>query len=154
MYVYYSSHMSLYISNAYIVSFQVLFEPTARSSLADFTRTKHYLILDILDNVKSRLVYWKYDDSTTSISSSHDSGTGTGTAGSGGNGGMGKGKWVYVAGEEEAVVRGISITALDDDKSDYYWLTTSSFLQVYMYTYLYLQCYNMNVVLVCPLYIY
>ena len=119
----------------------MLFEPTARSSVADFTRTKHYLILDILDNVKSRLVYWKYDDSTTTNSSSQDSASGAAVGGV-----ERKGKWVYIAGEEEAVVRGVSITALDDDKSDYYWLTISSFLQVHLHTYIYLHlpCYNTN----------
>ena len=118
----------------YTVSFQVLFEPTARSSLENFTRTKHYLILNILDNVKSRLVYWKYEESTTAAS---NVGSGTVTDSGGVCGFEKKGKWVYIAGEEEAVVRGVSITALDDDKSDYYWLTTSSFLQVHIYTEVY-----------------
>ena len=126
-----------YTHHTYTVSFQVLFEPTARSSLADFTRTKHYLILDILDNVKSRLVYWKYDDATSTISSSQDSGGGS-TIFAAVGGVERKGKWVYIAGEDDAVVRGVSVTALDDDKSDYYWLTTSSFLQVHILIYLYL----------------
>lgn len=36
-------------------SFELLFEPTERKSLADWTLTKNYLILNELDNVKNRL---------------------------------------------------------------------------------------------------
>jgi prolyl oligopeptidase len=39
--------------------FQVLFTPTATTSLVDFSFTKGHIILNILDNVKSRLVEWK-----------------------------------------------------------------------------------------------
>jgi prolyl oligopeptidase len=41
-------------------NFSVLFEPTPTSSLADFELTENYIIVNILDNVKSRLVEWKY----------------------------------------------------------------------------------------------
>jgi prolyl oligopeptidase len=41
-------------------NFSVLFAPTPTSSLADFELTENYVIVNILDNVKSRLVEWKY----------------------------------------------------------------------------------------------
>jgi prolyl oligopeptidase len=67
-------------------NFSVLFEPTPTSSLADFGLTKNHVIVNILDNVKSRLVEWKYSgnrwvsrtvaipaNGTTSIGTLYDS---------------------------------------------------------------------------------
>jgi prolyl oligopeptidase len=67
-------------------NFSVLFEPTPTSSLADYELTENHVIINILDNVKSRLVEWKYTggrwvsrqvaipaNGTTSISSLYDS---------------------------------------------------------------------------------
>lgn len=41
-------------------NFHVLFEPTPTSSLTGYTFTDKYVIVNILDNVKSRLVEWTY----------------------------------------------------------------------------------------------
>jgi prolyl oligopeptidase len=41
-------------------NFQVLFEPTPTSSMTDYTFTDKYVIVNILDNVKSRLVEWTH----------------------------------------------------------------------------------------------
>ena len=38
----------------------VLFEPTARGSLAGWSRTKNYLLVSSLDTVKSRVAFWRY----------------------------------------------------------------------------------------------
>lgn len=41
--------------------FTVLFEPTATRSLASYTTTRSHVVLDILDNVASRLEEWRRD---------------------------------------------------------------------------------------------
>lgn len=40
--------------------FTVLFEPSAAASLETFTSTKSYLVLEILDTVKSKYAFWRY----------------------------------------------------------------------------------------------
>jgi hypothetical protein len=86
----------------------VLFEPSERASLDTYFHTRNYLVLHVLDNVKSRFVLWKWNERTGSTS---------------GN------TWEYVGGEREAHVRGVSASAVDANKSDAIWLTTSSFLR-------------------------
>ena len=58
-------------------------------------------MLELLDNVKSRLQFWAFSG----------------------------GQWTLAGEEERATVRGLSMAALDSDKSDEYWLTTNSYLQ-------------------------
>ena len=78
--------------------FQVLFTPSPRTSLQSFTVTKGYVLMHVLDNVKSRVVEarreaagWKLRD---------------------------------VAVPNAAA---ISVAALDRDESDDYWMTVTSF---------------------------
>eukprot|EP00729_Bicosta_minor_P001270 gene1270-30262_t len=40
---------------------QVLFKPSARAAMESFSGTKNYLIVALLENVQSKLKYWKYD---------------------------------------------------------------------------------------------
>jgi prolyl oligopeptidase len=42
--------------------FAVIFTPSARISLSGYTKTKTRLILETLENVKSRLHFWNYND--------------------------------------------------------------------------------------------
>jgi prolyl oligopeptidase len=79
-----------------------LFVPTGRSSLTDFTITKACLILQILENVKERFIYYRFDDQTG---------------------------FRLVSEEIDGAVRGSSLRAVDDDLSDEIWYTTSSFTQ-------------------------
>ena len=79
----------------------VLYAPTPRVSLESYTATKNYIILEYLDNVKSRLHFWRFSE----------------------------GKWQDEGMEKEASIRGCSVSAVDSDETDEYWFTTSSFTQ-------------------------
>lgn len=96
--------MQDFVSRGAGAAFTVLFEPPAdgRVSLSDTAVTKNYLILETLDNVKSRLHFWKY------------------AVGAG---------WSCCGAEAEAVTRGLSVSAVDSDSCDDYWLTVNSFLR-------------------------
>ena len=55
-------------------SFTALFEPSATASLETFCATRDYLVLETLDTVKSRYIFWRFDEPTASAS------TGTSTS--------------------------------------------------------------------------
>jgi len=80
--------------------FQLIFEPSERVSLQSFAVTKTYLLLDILDNVKGRLIEarldngaWKLRDVPVPASSS------------------------------------IGVSAVDREESDDYWLNVTGFIE-------------------------
>jgi prolyl oligopeptidase len=50
---------------------QVVFEPTATRSLADFAATRSRLVLNISDNVASRLEEWQGDGTRRSVAAAH-----------------------------------------------------------------------------------
>lgn len=77
----------------------VLFEPRDGVSLDASVRTRNLLLLSTLDHVKSRIVFWRYED----------------------------GKWVPAGSEDKPMIRGASLRAVDDDESDNMFLTTASF---------------------------
>ena len=81
-------------------TFDVLFEPTERKSLAGFSPTRHFILLNELDNVRSRIEVLSHRD----------------------------GKWQRepMAGLPEFVEAGAS--AVDSDDSDDYFLNTTGFL--------------------------
>lgn len=89
------------IQKAEKAAFTVLFEPSARGSLDSMTHTHNYVVLQTLDNVLSKVVFWKY---------SKDKG------------------WVLSSEETQPSIRSISLTAIDDTANDYLWMTTFSFL--------------------------
>ena len=93
-----------FIDQGVAAPFTALFAPPAddRVSLSDFVVTKNYVIVEALDNVRSRLSFWKMDGIT----------------------------WVSRGGESEGVTRGLSMSALDARNSDEYWVTVSSFVKV------------------------
>ena len=80
--------------------FQVVFEPSARVSLQAYTATKTALVLDILDNVKGRLVEARRD---------------------------GDGWRMRDVAVPNAASIGIS--AVDRDESDDYWMTVTGFIE-------------------------
>jgi prolyl oligopeptidase len=88
--------------------FQALFEPSERVSLQGFTATRHKLLLDILDNVKGRVV---------ELSAPSPLGEG-----------RGEGRWTA---REIPVPPNstIGVAPFDRDASDDYWLTETSFIE-------------------------
>jgi prolyl oligopeptidase len=79
-----------------------LFAPEPRISLDGLTVTLNYVIVVALENVKSRITFWKYDDVLKA--------------------------WSNDGCEASASIRGISLAADDDDRNDLVWLTFSTFL--------------------------
>ena len=79
--------------------FKTLFEPTERKSLASWSDTKHYIIVNELDNVRSRLYVLQRKD----------------------------GEWVRTTLEAPAF-GSVSANGIDPDESDDYFMTTSDFL--------------------------
>ena len=79
--------------------FSVLFEPTARKSLAGTSETKNYLILNELDNVRNRLYVLHRDG----------------------------GKWLREP-LEAPDFGSVNAAGIDPDESDNYFLTTADFL--------------------------
>lgn len=82
---------------------EVLFTPSARTSLQDFDATRNYLVLNILDNVKSLLHFWRWAPETSA--------------------------WVSEGAEPSAAIRGASLQPLDEEESDEYFFATNSFTQ-------------------------
>ena len=80
----------------------VLFEPTERCSMDGLVITNKFVVISLLENVRSKLVYWKH---------SKDHG------------------WVKKHEESPASIRGISIGSVDDDSNDFLWVTRYSFVQ-------------------------
>lgn len=78
---------------------KALFEPTSTTSLASFSATKDRLILKVLDNVQSKLVF-------LDVETFRDAGS-----------------------EAAPQIRGISCSAVDADDSNDYFLRTSTFLE-------------------------
>ena len=112
-------------------TFTTLFSPTDRISLGGFpTKTKNFLIISTLENVKSRLHFWKYAvERDEGRGRGGDGGGGAGAgAGGGAGGGATGGVWTYAGAEPLAIIRGASVDEVDADEGDYYWLTTSTFL--------------------------
>jgi prolyl oligopeptidase len=80
--------------------FEALFEPTERVALQDYVATRHVIVLDLLDNVKSRIVEVRRRD----------------------------GRWAHsdVAVPPSS---SIGVSAFDRDTSDDYWMTVTSFVE-------------------------
>ena len=81
--------------------FTVLFEPTATRSLQASTWTRNHLLLDVLDDVKSRVEV---------LTPSAD------------------GDWARAALPVSDAIVALEVEAVDEDTSDAYWLTSTSFL--------------------------
>jgi len=80
--------------------FTVLFKPDAHTSLASYTWTRHHLVLDVLDDVKSQLSVLTPGD----------------------------GAWKREAMEGAPALSTIQVVDADPDVSDEYWLSVSGFL--------------------------
>lgn len=82
-------------------SYSVLFEPTERTAYEDFSLTKNYLILSTMDNVKSKLEFYKLEDDG----------------------------FKFVGGDAEAQIRSCDAGAIDSTENDEIWLYTSGYTQ-------------------------
>eukprot|EP01041_Mallomonas_annulata_P005263 gene5263-10532_t len=96
------------IANGVHAKFSPIFVPSERIALEDFECTCNYIVLNTLENVKSRIHIWHFDPNAPVSSPSGSS-------------------WTCVGSEKEAVIRGASIRAVDSDRSDCIWLTVASF---------------------------
>lgn len=94
-----------FLDKATASSFTVLFAPTPNCSLFTWSSTLNYVVLTLLEDVKTRVCLWKMNAEGQSP------------------------RWVEAGSETTAVIRGISLSAVDKEESDDVWLTTSSFIQ-------------------------
>ena len=83
----------------------VLFEPTPVASLESFSDTKNFLILSVLDDVKTVLVFWSYDVNGQIWTKKESNATSSGK------------------------IETISAHGFDKDTSDLYWTTSNSYDQ-------------------------
>jgi prolyl oligopeptidase len=90
--------------------FDVIFEPRGRVALQGFTATRNLLVLDILDNVKGRIVEARRSPSPLGE-------------------GRGEGKKWVLRDIPVPPAASIGVDALDRDESDDYWMTMTSFLE-------------------------
>ncbi len=84
--------------------FTVLFAPDAHTSLASYNWTRHHLILDLMDDVKSRLAVLTPPHGATA------------------------GAWKHAAMPGAPAMSTISVVDTDPDHSDEYWLNVAGFL--------------------------
>uniref|UniRef100_A0A7S2HZ48 Prolyl endopeptidase n=1 Tax=Helicotheca tamesis TaxID=374047 RepID=A0A7S2HZ48_9STRA len=84
--------------------YHILFEPTERSAYETYSITKNYLILNVIENVKSKHLFFKFDKEND-------------------------GKLVYVGGDNEAQIRACYAGSVDPYESDEFWFTTSGYTQ-------------------------
>ena len=82
--------------------FTILFEPTERTAYEYFTCTKNYLILSTMDNVKSKLDFYKLGDNGSSLT--------------------------LVGADKEAQIRSCSAGPIDGTDTDEFWFTTSDYI--------------------------
>lgn len=99
-----------FVKNGTNAKMTLLFAPESRVSMDSYTCLKDYLVIHLLDNVKSKLCFWKYIVSSPGGSNINN-------------------RWELQSAEEEGVIRGASVSSYDSDESNLYWLTISSFLQ-------------------------
>lgn len=94
--------MEDFVANGTKAKFTVIFKPSAKVSLLSYTVLKTRLAIHVLENVKSRISFLRYDATQAG--------------------------WIREGEEPEAVIRGASLRAVDCHGSDKYWLSYSSFL--------------------------
>jgi prolyl oligopeptidase len=85
------------------VEYEILFEPTSRTAFEHMTVTKDYVIVSTMDNVKSKLQFYKLGDGGNSLSLVHE--------------------------DTEPKIRQCSAWAIDALESNDLWFTRSSYTQ-------------------------
>lgn len=81
--------------------YNILFEPTEKTAFETYSVTKNYIIVNIMDNVKSKLLFFKIKDDSFEL----------------------------VGGDNEAKAIACSASAIDPSESDLFWYTTSGYTQ-------------------------
>lgn len=81
--------------------FRILFEPTERTAYEGQSITKNYLILSTMDNVKSKMTFFKIDDDG----------------------------FTFVGGDKEAKILDRSASAVDSTENDEIWIYASGYTQ-------------------------
>jgi prolyl oligopeptidase len=106
----YSSGSLLYVdANTFLTEgkeaceYNLIFEPTNTTAYEDYTFTKNYFILSIMDNVKTKLTFYKIDDDGSSFK--------------------------YVGGDKEAQILQIGAGAVDAYDGDKIWFYTSGYTE-------------------------
>jgi prolyl oligopeptidase len=84
------------------VKYHVLFQPTERTAYEYFTCTKNYVVLSTMDNVKSKLEFYKLGDNGSSLT--------------------------LVGADSTARIRDCSVRPIDATTSDEFWFTTSDYV--------------------------
>lgn len=98
------------------VDYEVLFEPTARTAYEYMTCTKDYLIVSTMDNVKSKLQFYKIGDGGNSLT--------------------------LVSEDADPKIRDCSVRPIDALENNDFWFTLSSYTQPrYVLTILVCVCY-------------
>mmetsp|Transcript_15299 Transcript_15299/g.20101 ORF Transcript_15299/g.20101 Transcript_15299/m.20101 type:complete len:762 (-) Transcript_15299:986-3271(-) len=82
----------------------VLFEPSDERSLTGNAQTKNCIVLEVLDNVLSKIFVWSYDHETQSFTFEDE-----------------------LQGDEEASIESVSVSAIDRDEGDNLWMYSSSY---------------------------
>jgi prolyl oligopeptidase len=83
--------------------YHVLFEPTERTANDGYSVTQNYLVLSIMDNVKSKLEFYKIEENGTALR--------------------------LVGSDDEALIRSCSVRPVDPRDGDEFWFTTSGYTQ-------------------------
>lgn len=83
--------------------YRLVFEPTKTTAYEDYTFTKNYFILSVMDNVKTKLSFYKIDNDGTSLT--------------------------HVGGDSEAQILNVGAGAVDANDSDLIWFYTSGYTQ-------------------------
>jgi prolyl oligopeptidase len=91
-----------FLANGLDSALTVLFEPTATVSLESMTLLQSFVILTVLDDIKSRLIFWEYSTAEN--------------------------QWICRGQEAKPVIRGVTLYAYDSDRSNMFWMNLSTFL--------------------------
>jgi prolyl oligopeptidase len=81
--------------------FKILFEPTAKTAYDYYSVTRNYLILATMDNVKSKLDFYKIEEGGRVLT--------------------------RVGGDDEAKILDLSVSPVDPYENDEFWFTTSGY---------------------------
>jgi len=87
-------------------TYDVVFEPSDTTALETYTFTKNYLILFVMDNVKTKTLFYKIDGDDD-----------------------GGGKMTFVGGDDEAKIQDASAGSIDRHETDEFWWYTSGYTQ-------------------------
>ena len=98
-----------------------LFAPSKTVSLEGTSSTRNYLIIALLDDVRSELKFWRYA-------------AGGGKGGGKGGGGGAAGSWTLEEAFRSESINQISASGVDADTSDAIWVTSSGYTQPSTYS--------------------